>query len=278
MSIQGPSSLKRRKEHRLVYEVIRESELTVQVLDARFPLRCRSLMIDEIVKSLEKPMIYCISKTDLIPQDLTLKWKKILSKHFPTVHISAKDRNGTTILRKKIFQNSPFHASPERPVTISIVGYPNVGKSSLINVLAGRHSAPVSPNAGYTRSIRKVKITPKLFLIDTPGVSPTDILTVNEKVYLGAISPEDIIDPDLVVEYLFKQAIAFHQQESWEIYLKTPLNNKFEDILEKFARSRGFISKGNQSSILEASRVIIRDFIKGKINYYENPDYLLRPY
>ncbi|MHA1991934.1 MAG: GTPase [Candidatus Hodarchaeales archaeon] len=244
MGIQGPSALKRRKEHRLVYSMIKDSDLTIQILDARYPHRCRSPAIEEIVSTLSKPILNCISKIDLVPKEIADKWKKILNKSLPTFYVSAKERMGTKVLRRMIFKHSPFTATPEHPLTICIVGYPNVGKSSLINVLAGRHSAPVSSKAGYTRTIRRVKITPKLYLIDTPGVAPIDSLELTEKVYLGSISPEDLMDPDLIVEYLFNQAKKFNQTESWEQYLKQSLEKPTEDILSQFAKQRGLITKG----------------------------------
>ncbi|OLS23689.1 MAG: putative ribosome biogenesis GTPase A [Candidatus Heimdallarchaeota archaeon LC_3] len=274
MAVQGPSSLKRRKEHRLVYKMMQETDLTIQVLDARFPHRTRSPAIEIIAKSLNKPLLNCISKSDLIPKEVADKWKEYLNQFNPTIHISSRERMGTSRLRRTIFRISPFVPSSLQPLTICIVGYPNVGKSSLINVLAGRHSAPVSIRAGFTRTIRKVKITPKLYLIDTPGVTPIESLELSEKVYLCTISPEDILDPDLIINYLFEQAKKFNQVKSWESYLKQSLDQPIESILAKFAKQRGLIRKGNDPQIEEAARVLIRDFSKGKIKYYEDPQYL----
>src|SRR3989304_5838998 len=160
MGITGPAALRRRKEHRSVFEVILNSGLTSEILDARFPQRCRSRDLENYVMRKEKPLILCINKSDLIPSRAAEKWKEILSKDFPTVHLSVKDRNGTSVLRRMIFQHCRFDPTPDDPLTLSICGYPNTGKSSLINILSGRNAAPVSPLAGYTRALRKVKISP----------------------------------------------------------------------------------------------------------------------
>ena len=274
ISNKGVSSLKRKKEHRLVYEMIKEADLTLELLDARFPHRCRSLFLEELVADLEKPLLLCLTKTDIVPKELPKKWKKILQKDYPVIYVSAHARNGTSMLRKAIFRNSPIKATENNPLTICVVGYPNVGKSSLINVLAGRRSAPVSPQAGFTRSIRRVKIAPKLYMIDTPGISPTAHLSTNEKILLGAISPEEIIDPDIALDYIFSQVKKYNLIFYWEAYLKTSLDRPIEEILEVFARKRGLLGKGGSIRTLDAARVILHDYMKGKITYYEIPDNL----
>lgn len=271
MKISGTSGLRRRKEHRLVFNMIKESDLTIELLDARYPQRCRSARIEEFCVSKSKPLLIVINKSDLIPDSVAKKWKQLIKKDFPTVHISTTDRNGTTILRRAIFRYGGTDPSQENPMTVCIVGFPNVGKSSLINVLAGRKSAPVSSKANFTRSLRRVKITPKLYLIDTPGIAPTEILDDREKVYLSAVSPEDLDAPDIIVSYILKQAKLHNQAENFEKYFGTSLEETTQTILEKFAHKRGILGKGAVPNIQEAARVFIRDFGKGKIPYYEDP-------
>ena len=166
---QNKRLLRRRKEHREIFEMINESDVTVQVLDARFPQKCRNTTIEEYAKSKNKQVVCCINKMDLVPHEVAERWKKIISKELPTVFISALDRQGTTFLRKEIRRYSE-----SKEALVCVVGYPNVGKSSIINVLRGKRAAPTSPIAGYTRHLRTVRITETLRLIDTPGIPPTD--------------------------------------------------------------------------------------------------------
>ena len=193
---QNKKILRRRKEHREIYEMMNESDVTIQVLDARFPQKCRNATIESYAKSKDKQVICCINKADLITQEIAERWKKILSKDLPTVFISAMDRQGTTFLRQQIRRYSP-----RKEALVCVVGYPNVGKSSIINVLKGKKSAPTSPKAGFTRHLRTVRITESLQLIDTPGIAPMDILSVEEEVFLGTVSPEDISSGDIKPGY-----------------------------------------------------------------------------
>ncbi|MHA2362442.1 MAG: GTPase [Candidatus Hodarchaeales archaeon] len=259
--------LLRKKEHRLVFDMIKEADVTIQILDARFPHRCRSLVIESFAEKNRKPLICCINKTDLVPKKINQKWNAIISQDLPTVHISTVERLGTKIIRQKILRYSG-----KRPVVVCILGYPNVGKSSLINVLRGRKSAPTSIKAGYTRSLRKVVISPSITMFDTPGITPMENLSIEERVFLGTISPEDISDPDLICTLIFSQFKKQKLISSIEDYLDFPLEGSEEDILTKFAIKRGLFKKGKEPLIQEAARIIIRDFSKGKIKYYEDPD------
>jgi hypothetical protein len=263
---QNKKLLRRRKEHREIFELMIEADVIVQVLDARFPQKCRSTVIESFAKKKSKQIICCINKTDLIPQEIAEKWKQIISRELPTVFISATDRQGTSFLRKQIAR-----FSPEGDVKVCIVGYPNVGKSSLINVLKGKKSAPTSPTAGYTRHLRTVRITSSLQLIDTPGISPRDSLSVEEEVFLGTISPEDITNPDMVCSYIFSKFTEESMHEELEKYLGCALTESTEDILIKFATRRGMLRKNAEPQTDEAARIIIRDFMSGKIRYYEKP-------
>ncbi len=263
---QNKKLLRRRKEHREIFEMINESDVTIQVLDARFPQKCRNATIEEYAKSKDRQVICCINKADLIPHEIAEKWKKIISKDLPTVFISALDRQGTTFLRKQIRR-----FSEKKEALVCVVGYPNVGKSSIINVLRGKRAAPTSPIAGFTRHLRIVRITETLRLIDTPGIAPTDILSIEEEVFLGTISPEDISSPDIICTYIFDQFKKQHLEKEIESYLGTTIEQQIDDVLLFIARKRGLLRKNAEPQLEEAARIIIRDFIHGKIKYYEDP-------
>lgn len=263
---QNKKLLRRRKEHREIFEMINSSDVTVQVLDARFPQKCRNETIESYAKSKGKQVVCCINKADLISQDIAERWKKILSKDLPTVFISALDRQGTSYLRQQIRRYSP-----QKETLVCVVGYPNVGKSSIINVLRGKRSAPTSPKAGFTRHLRTVKITESLKLIDTPGIAPTDILSVEEEVFLGTVSPEDISNPDIVFTYIVDQFKKQHLEQELEKYIGTDIDQSSDEILALYAKKRGLIKKGAEPQIEEAARILIRDFMMGKIRYFEDP-------
>ncbi|MFW9994617.1 MAG: GTPase [Candidatus Odinarchaeota archaeon] len=261
--------LRRRKEHRLVYKMIVETDITVEVLDARFPDLSRCRNIEKFVRSKNKPLLFCMNKCDLVPQEILEQWKKILSSEAITVYVSTREHLGTSMIRKELFRAAKKKKGS--PIRSCLIGLPNTGKSSLINVLAGRHSARVSPRPGYTRSLQYVRISPQLLMVDTPGISPVDSYSVEEKMFLGAISADKEPDIDIIAGY-FIQRIYENSPESIKEYLDfEPDISDPEEVLGQLALKRGKLLSGGIPDIQTVSKILIKDFQQGKIPYCESP-------
>ncbi|MEQ9715010.1 MAG: GTPase [Candidatus Asgardarchaeia archaeon] len=246
------------------WSVVKEADVVLEILDARFPDRFRYKNIEEKLKRMGKAIILVINKADLIPKEVLNAWKRIFSKEYPTVYLSATERLGTRILRKTILRYAP-----RIPAKVAIVGYPNVGKSSIINVLKGRHSAGTSPIPGFTTSIQLIRISSKIMMIDTPGVFPS--LGKEEELALkGALRPESLENPYFAAKYIFETILNWNPMAIKETYDINTTN--FEEFIEEFARKRGLLKKKGELNIDEACRIFIRDWQKGKIMAYEKPD------
>jgi len=235
----------------VVNKVISESDVVIEVLDARSPETTRNTEIENKVKAKKKEIIYVQNKSDLVP----LKDKKSLKVGYQ-VFVSSTNNLGTTNLRKllhKLKGDKPF-------ITIGIVGYPNTGKSSLINVLKQRKSASTSARAGHTKGIQKIKISKGMYLLDTPGVYAYKEADEVKLAAINCISAENVKEPDLVALEILKE----HSRVICDYY-KIKKGKDEEETLELLTARLNLYKKGKELDIDRASRTLITDWQRGKI-------------
>lgn len=160
----------------LVKDVIKKADVLLEVIDARFPDETRNAEVEREILRLKKPFIIVINKCDLVSKEKLEKTKTRFSKTAPTIFVSSKDRSGTTMLRHQILASARKNSGhkEENSILVGTLGYPNVGKSSVINGVTGRHRASTSPVSGHTKGVQHVDAGSKIMFIDTPGVIPFD--------------------------------------------------------------------------------------------------------
>lgn len=156
-----------------LYKVLDSSDVVVIVLDARNPngTRCRHVENHINKNCPTKHMIFVLNKVDLVPTYVTKKWIIFLSKIAPTIAFTAKiDKPfGKHSLIRLLRQFDTFH-NDKKCISVGLVGYPNVGKSSVINSLKSKLVCKSAPIPGETKVWQYVSLTKRIYLIDCPGV------------------------------------------------------------------------------------------------------------
>lgn len=235
---------------KVVNYVIRRSDILLLIMDARFLELTRHPEIEMKIKG--KPLLYVLNKCDLVPKKDLFEAKRKLPN---SVFISARDHLGTQILRQKIKD-----IAKGKKVTVGVLGYPNTGKSSVINALKGRKSAGTSPHAGYTKGKQLVKISPTIFLLDTPGVLPYKERDEEKLALIGAKDYRKVKDPDLLALILIKEKrelVCNHYQVS--------IDGTEEDILDAIAIKYKKIKKGGLPDLLATGCMILKDWQEGRL-------------
>ena len=242
----------------LVKEVIHRADILLEVLDARLPEETRNPELEGKIKEIGKKIIFVMNKSDLASQDIMEKEKKRLQKISPTVFVSSKLHQGTKMLREEILKN----VSKDQ-IKVGVLGYPNVGKSSIINVLKGKKSAPTSSFSGYTKGLMDVRITSRIMLVDTPGVIPYMERDEFKHALIGTKNVQQIKDPENVaiemIEYLEKKGInvaKFYNSKKGKDELGT---------LENISLSRKMLLKGGIADTEKMAKIIIKDWQEGKL-------------
>lgn len=255
----------------IVWRMVDRSDVVVEVVDARFPSICRSNYLENRI--LEKPncdILVALNKSDLIPRSHLRKWVKWFQDHegIRAVGVSAKERLGTSRIRREILKKTS-----KKSATVAIVGLPNTGKSSLINTLKGRKSAPTAPVAGFTKHMQKIKISNSLMVFDTPGVIPKQ-LPKKHMYLMGVISITKLDDPIGVALELLDQFEEISPGTVTDYYDIDP-DNKI-DFLDQLAIKNNRLITGGKPDRRTAAIMFIKDHMRAEIPIYEDVDNPLR--
>jgi ribosome biogenesis GTPase A len=240
----------------IIHKVISEADILLIVLDSRMPLETRNIEIERKVQNANKPFIYVINKSDLVDKPILDAYKKTIPN---SVFISAKQHTGTQHLREKI-QIYASRAGLYNNVKVGVLGYPNVGKSSIINALSGRKAAPVSNISGFTKSLRNVRMTAKIMLLDTPGVIPYREDNDMKHVMIGTIDYSKEKDPEFVITRLMTQFSGLIEK-----YYEVTKHKDPYLTIEAIAKKRKLIAKGNVPDSRRAATMILKDWQTGKL-------------
>merc|ERR1719183_3067141 len=184
-----------------LYKVIDSSDVVLQVIDARDPMGTRNKQFEcELRKKHpHKKLVLLLNKVDLIPAWAAKRWTQILNKEYPTVafHASVTNPFGKSALIQLLRQFAQL-LSNRQHVQIGLVGYPNVGKSSVINALKMKKVCKAASVPGETKVWQYVSLTKKIFLIDCPGIVPpssSDFAADSAKVLKGVVRVEKVEYP-----------------------------------------------------------------------------------
>lgn len=144
-----------------LYKVIDSSDVIIHVLDSRDPLGTRCKRVETFIKNEanHKHLVYLLNKCDLVPPAVTSRWVDLLSKEYPTLafHTSMNNPFGKGSLINLLRQYSKLH--PERKqISVGFIGYPNTGKSSIINSLRKKNVCSVAPIPGQTKVLPHIVI------------------------------------------------------------------------------------------------------------------------
>ncbi|MDE7105214.1 MAG: ribosome biogenesis GTPase YlqF [Ruminococcus sp.] len=263
------------KTRRAITANLKLVDAVVEIIDARTPMSSRNPEIDSLTSS--KPRIVLLNKCDLADNKATSAWINYLKKENVTaLAVDCKSGKGlnklmpvlkSTVL-KSLMEKRQKSGMTGAPVRLMILGIPNVGKSSLINRLAGSKRTKVEDRPGVTRTKQWVKLQDNTELLDMPGVlwpKFEDQSTAVKLAFTGAIS-DDILD----IETLAMKLLGF-LAENYPQSLKERYKIEFDEsddglaLLEKVGKRRGMVVSGGEINTERAAITVLDEFRSGKL-------------
>lgn len=254
-----------------LYKVIDSSDVLLQVLDARDPMGTRSPYVEKFLRE-EKPhkhLIFILNKVDLVPNWVTQRWVAILSAEYPTIafHASLTHPFGKGSLINLLRQFAKLHID-KKQISVGFIGYPNVGKSSVINTLRSKKVCKVAPIAGETKVWQYITLMRRIFLIDCPGIVYPSAETDTEKVLKGVVRVELVQNPEDYIEDVIKRVrkeylVKTYKVDGWDTAT---------EFLEKLAARTGKLLKKGEPDVNQVARMVLNDWQRGKLPFYVAPE------
>jgi nuclear GTP-binding protein len=300
---QAASTSNSRTYYRELNKVLDAADILLEVLDVRDPMGCRSKSIESkfLGTAREKRVVIILTKIDLVPPEVTMQWLRYFRREHPCVAfksssqksgqgnqklghakgglLKASDKldtalciGGDTLLQ--LLKNYSRTHNMKKAITVGVVGYPNVGKSSLINSLKRSRAVGVSPTPGYTKVLQEVQLDSKVKLIDSPGVifedsdSGNDAETGAASLLLrNCVSPDTMTDPVPAATAICTRCKI---EQLMELY-SVPQYRSADEFLWHLAKQQGKLLKGGVPDRARAARLLVRDWNVGKIPFYTLP-------
>ncbi len=264
---------KARKE---IQKVLPQIDLIIEVLDARIPFSSENPMINEFRQG--KPCIKILNKSDLADPDMTVIWQHSLEQeqNIRTLATRTDEPDGIKKISGICHKMFPEREQGFKPIRTMILGIPNVGKSTVINILAGKTIAKTGNEPAITKSQQRIRLDNGITLSDTPGVLWPNVENRHSGYRLamtGAIKDTALDHTDVAFF-----AINFFLQHYTELFLSRfqldSVPQSELEAMEMIGRKRGCLGGGGLVDLDRVAKIILNEFRSGKLGKMtlETPD------
>ena len=237
------------KAKRQLQTQLARTDVVIEVCDARLPVSSRNPDLNELVR--HKPRILLLNKSDLADPAMTREWTAhFLAQGITTVAINSLRMSAKVVPLIEKAASARIESAQQRgfkrTVRAMVVGVPNVGKSTLINLIKGRATIKTEDRPGVTRSNQWFRVTPYLELMDSPGMlwpKLEDPLAARRLAFIGSIR-DQILDTTKLAEQLLAELMENHASQVMQRYKLQDPTLRGQALLEAICVSRGYLLRG----------------------------------
>lgn len=256
--------------------VLPQVDLIIEVLDARIPFSSQNPMLAELRAN--KPCIKILNKMDLADPKLTEIWQAHLEKEqsVKTLAMVAQEQSRVRDLIGLCHKMLPGKAQSVKQIQAMIMGIPNVGKSTLINTLAGRQIAKTGNEPAITKMQQRIKLDQGIVLHDTPGVLWPNLENPHSGYRLaitGAIK-ETAIDNEDIALYAVDYLLAAYPAQLAQRFELNALPETGLETMEVIGQRRGCLRAGGRVDLERVAKIILTEIRAGMLGplSWETPE------
>lgn len=255
------------KANKEMAKLLPKIDLVIELLDARIPYSSENPAIQRLRQ--DKPCIKILSKSDLADPEITAQWQAYFEKEQSVKTITTNLLHGDKakaiidLCRKLV----PHRANSAKDIMAMITGIPNVGKSTLINSIAGKTIAKTGNEPAITKGQQRISLGNKVTLIDTPGILWPKIHNENSSYRLavtGAIK-NTALDYEDVAFFASEFLLQHYPEKLMERYQLASLPESELDFLEQLGAKRGCLRSGGHVDLEKVSTILLHELRAGKL-------------
>jgi ribosome biogenesis GTPase A len=255
------------KAYEQISELIRKNDVIIEILDARLPSSSSNHLLEKVRGN--KPCIKVMNKNDLADPGVTKAWVRTFEREsgIHPLPLSAKEPREVSRLIRLCLRLAPTRGKPGRPLRAMVVGIPNVGKSTLINTLAGKCMAKVGDRPAITTCAQRIDLHNGIILSDTPGLlwpDMSDQVAAYRLATSGAIGA-NALDYTNVGLFAAEFMMRRYPEPLKSRYKLTHLPGSANELLEQIARRLGCLVPGGGIDLHRAAEAFLRELRGGKL-------------
>ncbi len=264
------------KASKEIRQLLPQIDVVIEILDARIPFSSQNPLLSQLRK--DKPCIKILNKTDLADDNVTQIWQAYFEQesNVKTLAINASKSDKTSALISLCHKLVPMTENRSRPIHALIMGIPNVGKSTLINALAGRMIAKTGNEPAITKHQQRIDIGHNIVLFDTPGLLWANLENRNSGYRLaatGAIKDTAFTHED-VASFTLAYLITTYSELIKQRFNLDILNEKEHELLAAIGKKRGCLKSGGLVDLDKAGKIVLNELRAGTLGKItlETPD------
>jgi ribosome biogenesis GTPase A len=249
-----------------IVERLPDIDVVIELLDARLPGSSANPLLATLTAA--KPALKLLNKQDLADPELTAQWLAHYQAR-PGTRALALDASSTAPARLLVTacrELAPLRGGMVKPVRVLICGIPNVGKSTLINTLAGERTAKTGDEPGITKTEQKIVLASDFHLFDTPGMLWPRIAVEESGYHLaasGGIGRNAYDEEEVALELLARVRERYAERLQARYKLGDIAGASTESLLEGIGRTRAALLPGGRINLQKAAEIAINDFRSG---------------